>query len=77
MADPDIPFGEEGGGHEMRLNAKGTVGSFGGRKLIYNKIITRKDLVFVFFVWGGGGHLGPPVYNRLNIYFIKVIDLLS
>ena len=22
----------------MRLNAKGTVGSFGGRKLIYNKI---------------------------------------
>ena len=26
----------------MRLNAKGTVGSFGGRKLIYDKIITRK-----------------------------------
>ena len=25
----------------MRLNAKGTVGSFGGRKLIYNKIIIR------------------------------------
>ena len=29
----------------MRLNAKGTVGSFRGRKLIYNKIITS----------GGGG----------------------
>ena len=28
VADPDIPFGG-GGGHEMRLNAKGTVGSFG------------------------------------------------
>ena len=25
----------------MRLNAKGTVGNFGGRKLINNKIITR------------------------------------
>ena len=33
---------EGGGGHEMRPNAKGTVGSFGGQKLIYNKIITRK-----------------------------------
>ena len=43
MADPDIPFrGGGGGGHELRLNAKGTVGSFGGRKLIYNKIISRK-----------------------------------
>ena len=41
VADPDIPFGG-GGGHEMRLNAKGTVGSFGGRNLIYNKIITQK-----------------------------------
>ena len=40
-----FPLGLEGGGgggHEMRLNAKGTVGSFGGRTLIYNKIITRK-----------------------------------
>ena len=35
-------FGGGGGGHEMRLNAKGTVESFGGRKLIYNKIINRK-----------------------------------
>ena len=28
-ADPNIPFGggRGGGGHEMRLNAKGTVGS--------------------------------------------------
>ena len=26
----------------MRVHAKGTIGSFGGRKLIYNKIITRK-----------------------------------
>ena len=41
MADPDIPF-RGGGGHQMRLNAKGTVGSFGGRILIYNKIISRK-----------------------------------
>ena len=30
VADPDIPFW----GHEMRLNAKGTVGSFGQGKLI-------------------------------------------
>ena len=49
MAEPDIPFRGGGGGggegHEMRLNAKGTVGSFGGRKLIYyNKIITRKNV---------------------------------
>ena len=38
VADPDIPF--RGGGHwglgEMRLNVKGTVGNYGGRKLIYN-----------------------------------------
>ena len=44
MTDPDIPFGGGGGGegeeaHEMKLNAKGIVGSFGGRKLIYNNII--------------------------------------
>ena len=49
MADPHISFrvcgvcvgwgGGWGAGHEMRLNAKGTVGSFGGRKLMYNKII--------------------------------------
>ena len=39
VADTDIPMG--GGGYEMRLNAKGTVGSFGGQKLIYNKIITQ------------------------------------
>ena len=34
--------GGGGGVHEMRLYAKGSVGSFGGRKLRYNKIITRK-----------------------------------
>ena len=34
--------GGGGSGHEMGLNVKGTVGSIGGRKLIYNKIITRK-----------------------------------
>ena len=28
MADQDIPFSGGGEGHEMRLNAKGTVGSF-------------------------------------------------
>ena len=39
----------------MRLNAKGTVGRFGGRKLIYNKIITRKIYVCVWRVGGGGG----------------------
>ena len=27
----------------MRLNAKGTVGSFGRRKLIYNQIIYKSD----------------------------------
>ena len=31
-------MGGGGGGHKMRLNANGTVGSF-GRKLIHNKII--------------------------------------
>ena len=36
----------------MRLNAKRTVRSFGGRKLIYNKIITTKFR-------GGGGPLPP------------------
>ena len=52
VADPDFPF-RGGGGHEMRLNAKGTVGSFGGRKLIYNKIL-----------WGAGP-LPPPPPIRL------------
>ena len=45
--------GGGGGRHEMRLNAKGTVGSFGGRKLIYNKIITRK-------IYEGGVHCAAP-----------------
>ena len=40
----------------MRLSTKGTVGSFGGRNLIYNKIITRKI---------EGGPLNPPVYCNL------------
>ena len=40
VADPDIPFRGGGGGggggvgHEMRLNAKGIVWSFVGRKLL-------------------------------------------
>ena len=38
----------------MRLNSKETVGSFGGRILIYNKIITRN---FVYFF--GAGPLPP------------------
>ena len=46
VADPDIPLGVGGGGggggHEMTVNAKGIVWNFRGRKLIYNKIITRK-----------------------------------
>ena len=48
----------------MRLNAKGTVGSFGGRKLIYNKIITSKIQVCVWvggLGWGGGGEGGWPL----------------
>ena len=45
MGDPNIQFrgGWEGWVGEMRLNAKGTVGSFGGKKLIYNKIITPRS----------------------------------
>ena len=43
MAGPDIPFrGGGGGAHVMIFNAKVTIGSFEGRKLIYNKIISRK-----------------------------------
>ena len=42
VSGPDIPFRGGGGGHEMKMNAKGTVGSLGERKLIYNKIRTRK-----------------------------------
>ena len=43
VADPGIQIRRGGGGgHEMSLNVKGTVGSFGGQKLIYNLIITRK-----------------------------------
>ena len=34
-ADPHIPFRGGGWGHDMRLNVKGPVGSFGVRKLIY------------------------------------------
>ena len=50
VADPDIPFRGGGGGHEMRLNAKGTVGSFGQGKLIYNKIITPLGISIVVLV---------------------------
>ena len=54
VADPDIPFrgggGGGGGGHEMRLNAKGTIGSFGQGKLIYNKIITPLGISIVVLV---------------------------
>ena len=49
----------------MRLNAKGTVGSFGGRKLIYNKIITLKIRV------GGGGVGLAPLDPPLNIMHDK------
>ena len=43
VAGPDIPFsGGGGGGDLMRFNAKVTIGSFEGQKLIYNKIISRK-----------------------------------
>ena len=37
----------------MRFNAKVTIGSFEGRKLIYNKIISRK-------IYGGLGPCPPP-----------------
>ena len=40
----------------MRLNAKGTVRSIGGRKLIYNKIITRN--IYGCVCGGGGGEGG-------------------
>ena len=48
----------------MRLNAKGTVGSFGGRKLIFNNTI---------ITVGGPGPCPPPPdpphigFNRLYI----------
>ena len=46
VADPDIQFSGWGGVgwglHGIKLNAEGTVGSFGGRKVIYNKIINHK-----------------------------------
>ena len=45
-----------GGAHEMRLNAKGTVGSIGRRILIYNKIITRKKTTKL----GAAMPLGSP-----------------
>ena len=46
------------------MNAKGTVGSFGGRKLIYNKIITRKRCGGCVCVGGGGcGRPGPPLVS--------------
>ena len=37
-----VCVGGGGAWNEIEVNAKGTVGSFGERKLIYNKIITRK-----------------------------------
>ena len=49
-----LTFHLGGGGHEMKLNAKGTVGSVGGRKLIYNKIIIRSpplDPPLYIYIW--------------------------
>ena len=34
--------GGGGGAHVIRFNAKVTIGSFEGRKVIYNKIMSRK-----------------------------------
>ena len=47
----------------MRLNAKETVGSFGGRKLIYNKIITRK----IYF----------PLYSEGQVNEVKGVSYIS
>ena len=54
MADPDIPFR---GAHlsTNETECQGNCQSFGGRKLIYNKIITR-----IIWEGGGGGGGGPP-----------------
>ena len=54
----------------MRLNAKGTVRSFRGRKLIYNKIITRK-----FRGGGGGGGVaGTPISaSDMTVILVKNI----
>ena len=55
VAGPDIPFrvcvcgGGGGGAHVMRFNAKVTIGSFEGRKLIYNKIISRYIISLIYF----------------------------
>ena len=57
-----------GRAHEMRLNAKGTVGSFGWRKLIH-KIITRKN-------YGGGPVPPPPLNPPLLIATSKPLALL-
>ena len=66
MADPDIPFRGVGGWvHEMRVNAKGTVGSFGGRKVLYNNIITRK-----MYTVGGRA----PVFQMAAQYTSIMID---
>ena len=53
----------------MRLNAKGTVGSFGGRKLIYNNKIISQNV-------GGGASLDPrsasgnvPNRELLNVIY--------
>ena len=50
----------------MKLNAKGTVESFVGRKLIYNKIITRKLLV-------EGGALDPPLGTYVCMYICMYV----
>ena len=49
VADPDIPFREGGGGgHEMRLNAKGTV-----RSCLFCLFVC--CCLFLFFCFFGGG----------------------
>ena len=56
-----------GGGHEIRLNSKGTVGSFGGQKLIYNKIITRKT---------NGGEAGPWPPRSTSDFLSSLVHVL-
>ena len=61
----------------MRLNAKGTVGNFGGRKLINNKIITRNILAFCTIYFLSILSIGfiPEVYVEQFKELFKEVDI--
>ena len=65
MAGPDIPFGG-GGAHVMRFNAKVTIGSFEGRKLIY----ISQNL-------GGPGPITPPPPRSASAIVCTILLCLS